>query len=91
LKKIYELIFVDHAIKINGQYNRRFSFLADAASLPTIKHAICLSFGKTTLHLVAPKTLATYSKKRLNRRCVLLKMTMLSRNEWYSTVEFIID
>ena len=85
MKKIYELIFVDHKIKINGQFyyyyaafnapcvghkddesqaqcNRGFSFLADAASLPTIKHAICLSFKKTTLHLIVPKTLATYSK-----------------------------
>ena len=70
-----------------AQYNRGFSFLADAVSLPTIKHAICLSFKKTTLHLIVPKTLATYSKKRLNnRRRVLLKMTMLSRNEWHSTV-----
>jgi len=57
-----ELIFVDPGMKVIGQYYR--DVLLSQQMLPAIKHAIHLSFNKTTLHPTVPRTpLKCYSKK----------------------------
>jgi len=47
-----ELIFVDPRMKVNGQYY--CDVLLSQQMLPAIKHVagVCLSFNKTTLHLI---------------------------------------
>jgi len=60
-----QLIFVDHGIKVNGQYYR--DVLLSQQMLPAIKHVAgdTFVFNNTTLHLVVPRTLLNcYCKKR---------------------------
>jgi len=60
-----ELIFIDPAMKVNGQYYAMSYCLSRCCQRSSMLQAIRLSFNKTTLHLIVPRTpLNCYRTKR---------------------------
>jgi len=59
-----ECIFVDPGMKVKGQYTAMSYCLSRCCERSSMLQAIRLSFNKTALHLIVPRTpLNCYSKK----------------------------
>jgi len=70
-----KLIFVDRGMKANGQYYHDGPYsLSRCCQRSSMLLAIRMSFNKTTLHLVMPRTpLNCYSKKRWTSLVLAIK------------------